>query len=81
MSNPDPDASQVLERCLHEIGEHFDAVQIMATRMDGQTTLRCIRGCGNFYASLGMAQEFIQEDAAKESAKLIASELKPPEED
>lgn len=77
--NADIEAAKVLEDCLHRLGEHFDAVQILATRVQEGWTQRCVRGTGNFYARLGMAHEFIQEDAARESAKQISKELKPEE--
>lgn len=73
-------SADIVAKCLHELGEHFESVQILATRTESGWTQRCFSGTGNFYARLGMAHEFIDEDNAKESAKQIAETLKPEEE-
>jgi hypothetical protein len=75
-----PQAAAVLEKCLHDLGEHFELVQILCSRTEEGWTQRCFWGSGNFYARLGMAHEFITEDAAQESAKQIADKLNPLEE-
>lgn len=71
----DAEAAQAVKQCLSRLGEHFEAVQILATRTEEGWTNRCFKGAGNFYARMGMAQEFITEDQAKESAKQIAEQL------
>jgi hypothetical protein len=83
MSDPKKEQSgaDVVNRCLHEIAEHFESVQILATRVEGEQTMRCFRGSGNYYARLGMAREFVTEDQAQEQAKQIADKLNPEDED
>jgi hypothetical protein len=73
-------AFQVVKECLHKLGEYFSDVQILATKMDGNQTDRCFLGVGNFYARLGMAHDFINNDNAKETAGQIAAVLKPTDE-
>lgn len=74
------EASRYLKEVAEELGEHFEAVQIMATWSDGQGS-RCIqRGSGNWYARQGMAHEFINQDVAHENAKQIARAIAPDEE-
>lgn len=74
-------AERMLEQCAHALGEHFGAVQIMATWDEAGITKCSYRGVGNWYARQGMAHEFINADIAQESAKQIAEQLKePPEE-
>lgn len=56
------------------LGEHFEAVHIMAsvtTDDDGGTSLRSM-GIGNYYTRLGMMHEFIENARAEE----IASQLR-----
>jgi hypothetical protein len=72
-----PTTIQVLEKALHELGEHFEAVQILATWVEEGETQRAFRGTGNYYARLGMAHDFIQEDAAVESANQLAKKITP----
>lgn len=56
---------KIVEKAAAELGEHFDAVEILASVSDGEGS-RCLkRGVGNFYARLGMAREFLQEDEAR----------------
>lgn len=79
-SNPNEAAAAAIRRATHELGEHFEAVQILATRQDGEGTQRCFCGSGNFYARIGMAHEFIEEDRAKDAAIQIADRLNPESE-
>lgn len=74
-------AGKLLEDTAAKLGEHFDAVQIMATKNEEGHTLCVKRGSGNWYARQGMAHEFINEDIAQESARQIADQLKEPPED
>lgn len=56
---------KLVEKAAADLGEHFDAVEIFVSNSDGDGS-RCIkRGAGNFYARVGMAREFLQEDEAR----------------
>lgn len=72
-------AAQLLQDAAHRLGEHFDAVQILASRTEGGRTFCSKRGVGNWYARQGMAHEFINEDVAQENAVQLAQALNPPE--
>lgn len=49
-------------RTLHE---HFDSVQILCTKVDGTTTHGFSEGCGNVYARIGQAREYLIRDKAQ----------------
>lgn len=58
-----PNSREELERIVDDslarLAEHFEVVEIFASRVEPDGT-RCIkRGMGNWYARQGMAQEFI----------------------
>ncbi len=61
----------MLEKIVVDLSEHFDAVQILATWMDGGATKSLKPGSGNFYARQGLARELINEDMAQEIAVAI----------
>lgn len=75
------EAQIMCEEFAAKLGEHFEAVQIMASWNDNGHSKCVKRGCGNWYARQGMAHEFINEDVAQENAQQIASKLNPPESD
>ena len=60
---------KVLERCLHELGEYFDSVNIFVTKMEGEKTFHAIYGSGNFFARLGLVREWLikQDENVRES--------------
>lgn len=74
------EAGQFVERVAEHLGEHFDAVQILVSRSRpaGGGTEGIRRGCGNWYARQGMAQEFISIDRAIDQANEIARAITPP---
>lgn len=73
-------AIAVLEKCLVEIGEHFEVVQIFVSYVDETGTFSGARGSGNWYARKGLAQEFINQDTAQEIADAIARRMRPKDE-
>ncbi len=73
------EVEEYIERIASELGEHFDAAQIMVTWNDGGTTCALHRGSGNWYARQGMAHEFINEDVAQEHARQLSDILEPVE--
>lgn len=71
------EVTKLLEKTAADLGEHFDAVQIMVSwPADTGGTACQMRGTGNWYARQGMAQEFIGRDRAAEQAHEIARKLK-----
>lgn len=50
----------IVDKAVTALMGHFDAVQIMVTREDGDSTMYCGRGKGNYYARLGMVQTWIE---------------------
>jgi hypothetical protein len=71
---------EFVERTTDQLGEHFDAVQILVSGPASEGgTFRISRGSGNWYARQGMAHEFIAMDRAQEQANEIARQLKPDE--
>ena len=74
------EAGKILELAAARLGEHFDAVQILASWNEDGTTKCSKRGVGNWYARQGMAHEFINDDIAQSQAAQIAEQLEPPEE-
>ena len=61
----------LVKRVCHELGEHFDAVQILCSYADGTGTEVIGQGAGNWYARQGMAREFCEKDTAREIAQQI----------
>jgi hypothetical protein len=61
---------------LRDLGEHFDAIQILGTYVqDDGMTARVSMGIGNWYARQGVAQEFLNMDAAVTTAHEIGKVL------
>jgi hypothetical protein len=68
-------ALQMIDAVAAQLGEHFEAVEILASfPLEGGT--QCIkRGRGNWYARQGMAHEFIGSQRGLE----IAEQLSQPD--
>lgn len=69
------EAAAILERAVAQLGEHFDALQILASWQEEGVTKCTPRGTGNWYARQGMAHEFINADIAQENARQLAETL------
>ena len=55
-------AQEKLENIAHALGEHFDSVQIVATKRTGAgETRRFGVGVGDFYARYGAARLWVQK--------------------
>lgn len=67
--------SELLTRHARELGEHFDAVQILASTAtaDGTNILRL--GVGNWFTRQGMAHDFINMAVATDNAICIEQAL------
>jgi len=75
------EAETILEDAAAKIGEHFDAVQILASWNEDGMPMIAKRGVGNWYARQGMAHEFITSDIAQDAAIQIAEKLNQKPED
>jgi hypothetical protein len=72
---PSDEAKDILEDASRKLGEHFDAIQILASWNEESLTKAMYRGSGNWYARQGMAHEFINADIAQDTAHKIADQL------
>jgi hypothetical protein len=52
-----------LKQATGALREHFDTVQIFATRCDdsGHNTMHCFHGAGNWFARYGQVKSFIND--------------------
>ena len=75
-----PEAEQILKGVVHLLGEHFEAAQIMVTWHDGEDTSRLFTDAGNWYARMGLAQEFVNVDKARDLAQEVGKVLESDEE-
>lgn len=69
------DLSEKLDQISAILGEHFDAVQILATSYEGGYTECWTHGIGNWYARYAMCQKFLERDKSQESAQDISEAL------
>lgn len=70
-----------IKECLAKLGEFYDHIQILATNEEEGKTGRCFSGSGNWFARLGMAHEFINEDMVNENAKKIGQAIHPDDDE
>jgi hypothetical protein len=75
------EAGELLTKTAEALGEHFDAVQILVSRMVPERggTERFTAGSGNWFARQGMAHAFINSDEADTIAHEIGKKLDPPD--
>lgn len=52
----------LLDRATNGLMEHFDTVQIVATRLAKDGTLHAARGRGNWYARVASVLEWLEDD-------------------
>lgn len=71
----------LVDKCARELGEHFEAVQILASFTDRDGSHNFKIGSGNWYARQGMAREFIDTDQAKCVAWELSKQLHRDDED
>jgi len=71
----DKEKIEIVDRAVNQLGEHFEAVQILVSFMSEGNTQMIQRGAGNWYARRGMAHTMIMKDAADENAETIADKL------
>ena len=74
---------QLLAFHVEALGEHFDAVQIVASFPTGpgnQLTGFATRGTGNWFARVKLCEEFSATYRRRELADAIAEKIEPPDE-
>jgi hypothetical protein len=66
------EASEILQRHVSNMSEHFDAIQVLVTWFEGDGVTRALsKGSGNYYARVGMAKEFVVREDAAQLCKLL----------
>jgi hypothetical protein len=65
------DANRILNKAVHELGEHFQAVRIFASTTDGckdGEALRVTTGTGNWFAQYGQVKHWVigEEESTRE---------------
>lgn len=70
---------EFLEQTVARLAEHFEVVSIMVSGPENGGTYCHKRGCGNWYARIGMCHEMIESDKAQEAATQIGEKIKPAE--
>ncbi len=60
----DPDLAR-LDRCLAQLSDHFDSVQIIATCHKGTHTIVADRGTGNWYSRYGAMVQWVRREDAR----------------
>lgn len=69
-----------LERIAEDLGEHFDAIQIVASRIEPDGSTRSfLRGHGNWFARRALCNEFVERDQADTQAKILGPVINPPD--
>lgn len=69
----EPDV-EMLRRHVEQLGEHFDSVQIFATRHEAEIedgTVSCNFGSGNWFARFGQVGEWLvkQDERSKQAVR------------
>ncbi len=73
---------ELMDRCLRDLGEHFESVQILGSFVSDDGNTRSVsRGVGNWYSRIGVAQEFLEMDQARTTAYELRKVLPGNEED
>lgn len=69
--------SEIVQRHVNQLSEHFDTVQILVTRYDRQQcTTNIARGTGNWFARYGQMRSFVMREDERER-KTIEREDNP----
>lgn len=57
----------IVKKACHQLMKHFDAVQIFATRHEGENTVAVKCGLGNWFARFGQVSLWVKSQVALES--------------
>lgn len=80
----DHDANQAVYKAVNMLSKHFQCVQVLCSNPSPDAhylTSSTFDGSGNWFARLGMCQEFLARNERDRLAREIAANLNPPEED
>lgn len=71
---------RLLDQAAHKLSEHFDAVQIFATRHEPNqldATTRVCSGVGNWFARYGQIREWMirEEESSRQIARKDSEEI------
>lgn len=67
--------SDELETVMDKLAEHYDSVLLLCTHNEEGTTLSRVKRRGNYYASKGLAIEWLENEHDMELAKEIAHRI------
>ena len=73
--------NEQLDQAAASLGEHFDAVQILAVHSDGKATVLMAAGSGNVFTRNGMIHEYVAQQAIQRSIGVMANLQGPPSDD
>lgn len=61
----------IIEKHIAQLMEHFESVQIIATKIEGDETIAASKGDGNWYARVGSVRDWLaqQDERTREQVK------------
>lgn len=68
-----------IKKAIDDLGEHFDAVQILATTYEGGSTSYYFDGCGNSLTRRALADLYCDQSKADVQAEAISEHITPPD--
>ena len=72
--------NEQLDQAAANLGEHFDAVHILAVHSDGNATVLMTSGTGDVFTRTGMLHEYMAQMAIQRSMGAMAGlERQPPD--
>lgn len=80
----DEHANAAMSKALNALTKHFQVVQILCSNPSPDQhylTSSTFDGSGNWFARLGMCQEFLARNERDRLAREIAAHLNPPDEE
>lgn len=73
--------NEQLDQAAANLGEHFDAIHILAVHSDGKSTVLMSSGTGDAFTRAGMLHEYMAQMAIQRSMGAMAGLERPPIED
>jgi len=73
--------NEQLEQAASNLGEHFEAVHILAVHSDGNSTVLMTSGTGNVFTRNGMLHEYMAQVAIQRNMGAMAGMVRPPIDD
>lgn len=69
-------AHQKLQDCLGQLAEHFDSVLILVSYNEEGRTRAAQKWAGNYYASKGLAQDWLETEQHEDLAQQVGLQIK-----